>query len=83
MDAPVKVVGALWCHDTRHTLAHLQESDVPFEFFNVDDDAEAREWMLAQNEGQQKLPTVDIGGLVLSIPSDEDLDAAIEAQQAD
>jgi glutaredoxin len=76
----VKVYGANWCHDTRNTLAHLRDAKVPLEFINVDEDIQAQEWVLRQNDGKQKLPTVDLGGLVLSVPSNGQLDAALKAR---
>jgi glutaredoxin len=76
----VKVYGASWCHDTRNTLAHLRDANVPLEFIDVDESIQAQEWVLRQNDGKQKLPTVDLGGLVLSVPSNGQLDAALKAR---
>jgi glutaredoxin len=74
----VIVAGADWCGDTRATLAYLQELGVPFDYLNVDEDQRAADWVREQNGGKLKLPTVDVGGLVLSIPDAEQLQAALE-----
>lgn len=76
----INVFGADWCHDTRHTRAHLEALGIEYSYINVDDDPAAREWVEMQNDGRQKLPTVDVGGLVLSVPSDGELDAALRRQ---
>lgn len=74
----IKVVGALWCEDTLRTLEHLREINAPFEFFNVDEDPDARQWCIEQNDGKQRTPTLDLGGTILVEPSNEELDGAIE-----
>ena len=71
------VYGADWCGDTRRTRRHLEELAVPYRYVNIEEDPQARQWMLRQNDGQQKLPTVDLGGLVLSVPSNGELDAGL------
>jgi glutaredoxin len=74
----VIVAGADWCGDTRATLAYLQELGVRFDYFNVDEDEGAANWVREQNGGKMKLPTVDVGGLILSIPDAEELQAALD-----
>jgi len=71
------VYGADWCGDTRRTRLHLDELGVPYRYINIENDPAARQWVLRQNDGQQKLPTVDLGGLVLSVPSNGELDAGL------
>jgi mycoredoxin len=74
----IHVFGADWCHDTHHTLNHLKRLGIPFDYADVDDDPAARQWVLEQNDGKQKTPTVDIKGTVLSVPSNEDLDTVLQ-----
>lgn len=73
----VKVYGADWCGDTRSTKNHLDSLGVQYQYLNVDRDPAAKEWMLEQNGGKQKLPTVDVSGEVLSIPDEMDLENAL------
>jgi mycoredoxin len=75
------VYGADWCGDTRRTRMHLEELGIPFRYVKIELHPAAREWVLRQNDGQQKLPTVDLGGLVLSVPSDGELDAGLRRQR--
>lgn len=78
MEEEVTVYGADWCHDTTHTREYLEEIDVPYKYVDIEEDATAAEWVRQQNGGKEQKPTVSIGDDVLSVPSDEELDAALE-----
>jgi thioredoxin reductase (NADPH) len=73
----IRVYGADWCHDTQHTLAHLEDLGLEFQYVNVDHDEHAKHWVRTHNEGKQKLPTLDVQGRVLSIPDDRELDKVL------
>jgi glutaredoxin len=76
----ITVYGAEWCHDTQNTLSHLDEIGVPYDFRDIDEDPRALEFVTEHNAGKRKLPTVDVGGRVLSVPDDEQLDEALRGQ---
>lgn len=76
----VKVYGADWCGDTKRTLRYLDRSGVDYDYINIEQDEQAARWVREQNEGKERKPTVEINGRVLSVPSDEELHAALEAQ---
>jgi mycoredoxin len=73
----VKVYGADWCGDTRQTRAFLDRLGVAYEYVNIEEDAGAAEWVRGRNDGQERKPTVDVAGQVLSVPTDHDLTAAL------
>ena len=73
----IKVYGADWCSKTTRTLEFLRERDIPHEYIDVEKDPEASEWVKQQNHGKEMKPTVDIGGEVLSEPSNTELEEAI------
>lgn len=73
----VTVYGTEWCHDTTRTREHLDTLGVPYEFVDIDEDPDAREWVVRQNGGREMKPTVLIDGDVLSVPSDRELDEAL------
>lgn len=75
----VKVYGADWCKDTKRTLRHLDESGVDYDYIDIEQDEEAARWVREQNEGKERKPTLDIDGRVLSVPSNEELDAALQS----
>lgn len=76
----VKVYGADWCGDTRRTLARLDALGVGYDYINVERDAEAARWVREQNGGKERKPTVQVGGQVLSVPGDEELEGALKAE---
>ena len=73
----VKVYGADWCGDTKRTRAYLDGQGVKYEYINIEQDAQAAAWVKEQNGGRERKPTVDLGGQVLSVPSDEELAGAL------
>ena len=74
----VKVYGADWCGDTQRTLRHLDGLGVDYDYINIEQDQEAARWVREQNDGKERKPTLEINGRVLSVPSDEQLDAALK-----
>jgi len=74
----VKVYGADWCSMTTQTLAHLEETGVPFEYIDVEQDEAASQWVKDQNDGKEKKPTLDLCGTVLCTPSNRELDEALK-----
>ena len=75
--AEVKVYGADWCSMTKRTLAHLKDRGVKFEYVDIDNNREAAKWVAEQNGGKEKKPTVDIDGVILSEPTNQELDEAL------
>lgn len=79
--AQVDVYGTDWCEDTQHTITHLQHEGVDYQYINIDADPQAAEWVKRQNDGKQKTPTVKVKELVMSVPSDAQLDTALRARR--
>lgn len=84
MDKDVKVYGADSCQDTRRTREHLQELGVQHRYFSVDEDSLADDRVRAWNGGVVRTPTVLVQGCEgaeqLTIPTDAELDNALERQ---
>ena len=78
--AEVKVYGADWCSMTKRTLAHLDQQGIPYQYVDIDRDRQAASWVADQNGGKEKKPTVDIGGIVLSEPNNQELDKVLKEQ---
>ena len=78
--AKVKVFGADWCSMTKGTLAHLKQRGIEYEYVDIEENDEARQWVAAQNHGKEKKPTLDINGTILTEPSNRELDAALKEQ---
>lgn len=77
----IKIYGADWCGMTRRTLMHLDRLGVEYEYIDIDGDGAASEWVKNQNGGKEKKPTLDIGGRVLTTPSNQQLEQALRAQK--
>lgn len=80
MSRQITVYGVDPCEDTQQTRHYLNSMGMAYRYINVDKDEAARQWLLQQNDGEQKTPTVDLGGLVLSVPSDGELEAGLRRQ---
>jgi glutaredoxin len=79
--ATIKVYGADWCSMTTRSITFLEDSDVEFEYIDVEEDPEASEWVKAQNNGKEKKPTIDVDGEILSEPSNSELRAVLEKKK--
>jgi mycoredoxin len=81
MEVPVmsnlKIYGANWCEDTQHTRQHLDALGVPYDYINIESIPGARDWVKRHNDGNEKTPTIDLAGNVLSEPNDVELDQAL------
>ncbi|HEY4086068.1 MAG TPA: glutaredoxin family protein [Bryobacteraceae bacterium] len=73
----VTVYGADWCPLTKRAIAHLKHMKVDFQYIDIDQNPRAARWVREQNGGKEIKPTIDIGGEVLSEPSDAELEAAV------
>jgi glutaredoxin len=76
----VRVYGADWCEDTQATRNHLDSLGVPYQYIDVEKDAQAQAWVKQQNGGKQKTPTVDIQGEILVEPRERDLELALRGR---
>jgi mycoredoxin len=75
----VQIFGADWCEDTSRTREHLDSLGIPYDYINIEHDAQARNWVVQQNDGKQKTPTVKVANeIVLSEPSNAELDIALK-----
>jgi mycoredoxin len=70
----VQVFGTDRCEDTQETRDHLELLGVPYDYIDVDRDAQAAAWVKDQNGGKLRTPTVRVGRRVLSVPDDVELE---------
>lgn len=76
----IRVYGADWCGDTQITRYHLDNLGVEYQYFDVDGDPNAAQWVKNHNDGKQKTPTVDIAGQVLTEPDERQLDQVLRGK---
>jgi mycoredoxin len=73
----IEVYGADWCGDTKRTLKYLDGVGANYKYINVEEDAQASQWVKDQNSGKERKPTIKLGDEVLSVPSDAELETAL------
>jgi mycoredoxin len=69
----IAVHGASWCRDTQRTLRLLNGHGVPYTLVDVDRDPGAARRVMDWNGGLLSTPTLEIGGRVVTEPTDEEL----------
>jgi mycoredoxin len=75
----ITVYGTNWCGDCKRAVRVLKEQQWPFTFVDIDQNAEAREYVAQVNNGMQSVPTIIFpDGSVLVEPSSSVLTAKLE-----
>lgn len=74
----ITVYGTDWCGDTRQSLRQLDRLGVPYEYVNIDEDADGEKVVLAFNKGRRRVPTIELpsdnGTKMLSVPREAELE---------
>jgi glutaredoxin-like protein len=52
------VYGSDWCYDCRRTKRFLTNHAIPFEWFDIEIDQQAEEYVLTVNQGMRSIPTL-------------------------
>jgi mycoredoxin len=81
-ETKLKMYGTTWCGDCARSKRLLDRLKVPFSFINIDQDADAREYVVRVNRGNRSVPTIVFpDGSVLVEPSDQQLEEKIKASK--
>ena len=74
MQSYLRVYGARTCPDTRRSCRFLDDHEIKYEWFDVDEDAEALELIKGVNGGNRATPTIffEDGSFTID-PTDEEL----------
>lgn len=78
MPDKVTVYGADWCGDTVRTKRHLDRSNVPYDYIDIDENTDAEQKVIAFNNGKRRIPMVEVGSETFSVPSDHQLSQALK-----
>ena len=54
----ILIYGADWCGDCRRAKRFMEEHDIPFQWIDVQDDADARAVVERLNNGKRIIPTI-------------------------
>ena len=69
MASDIQVYGADWCGLTRGLREYLMNSRIDYDYFDVDRDDEAQQFVLAMNEGRRRFPVVVVQEQVVTQPT--------------
>ena len=69
MASDIQVYGADWCGLTRGLREYLVNSRIDYDYFDVDRDDEAQQFVMAMNEGRRRFPLVVVEEQVVTHPT--------------
>jgi glutaredoxin len=69
MASDIRVYGADWCSLTRGLREYLMNSRIDYDYFDVDRDHDAQEFILVMNEGRRRFPLVVVKEQVVTQPT--------------
>lgn len=69
MASDIQVYGTDWCGLTYSVRRYLTEGHFEYDYFNIDDDQSAEEFVRATNHGVRRFPIVVIEDRVVSKPT--------------
>ena len=73
-NAKITVYGTEWCSDCHRAKLVLERHQAAYDWIDVDNDAESREYVLQVNGGRRIVPTIVFeDGSILVEPSDAEL----------
>ena len=78
----VRIYGADWCGDTKRALRVLDSNGVPYDYINIDSDADGEKKVIEFNKGKRRIPLIEIASdegvtMSLSVPSESELKSAL------
>lgn len=81
VEETIRLYGANWCPDCRRSKAFLGQHRVPYQYFDIDQDTDAQEYVKQQNDNKLIIPTILFAdGSILVEPSDAELAAKLGLQ---
>jgi mycoredoxin len=82
MAADIEVYGTDWCSSTFGVREYLTQSGLRYQYFNIEQDSSAHEFVLAMNDGRRRFPMVTIEQRVITNPTLTELQRIVDAYQA-
>ena len=78
MASDVQVYGADWCGLTYGAREYLTNARVAYDYYDIDRDPHAEEFVLAINDGRRQLPLVVVQQRALTNPTVAELQQVLE-----
>lgn len=74
----ISVYGAYWCPDCRRAKQFLGEHQIPYNWIDIEEDAEGEAYVIQKNDGKRIIPTIEFDdGSLLVEPSNAELAAKL------
>ena len=54
----IVMYGTTWCGDTRRARRLFDENNIPYQWIDIDQDAQARKYVEEVNRGYRSVPTI-------------------------
>ena len=71
----IVMYGTTYCPDCARSKRYLDKHKIAYDWFDIDKDAKAREYVIQVNKGNRSVPTIVFpDGSVLVEPSDAELE---------
>jgi mycoredoxin len=75
----IKIYGTSWCPQTLRAKQCLTRNEVPFDWCDIEDDKQGREFVEKVNRGNRSVPTIVFpDGTILVEPSDSELEKKLQ-----
>jgi thioredoxin reductase (NADPH) len=78
MTSDIEVYGTDWCGLTFGVREYLTNSHLTYEYYDVDRDARALEFVLAMNDGRRRLPMVVVQERIITTPTVTELQRVLD-----
>ena len=70
----IKMYGTTWCYDCRRAKAVLDNNNIPYDWIDIEQDLEGRQYVESVNRGFRSVPTLVFpDGSILVEPSNMEL----------
>jgi glutaredoxin len=69
----IQVYGTDWCGVTFGVREYLTNSRIPYDYFNIEHDRHADEFVLAMNDGRRRFPLIVVEERILTSPTINEL----------
>jgi glutaredoxin-related protein len=75
----IQVYGTDWCGLTFGVREYLTNSRIPYDYYNIEQDLRANDFVLAMSDGRRRFPLVVVEERILTSPTLGDLRQLVEA----
>ena len=83
MTTGIQVYGTDWCGLTFGVREYLTRSRVDYDYYNIEHDSRADDFVLSMNDGRRRFPMVVVEERVVVNPTRADLQKLLDGHQAD